>query len=105
MIVNKGLIAAATLLSAALLAPTLAHDDYGDHAEHGRFNHDLDEAHHRPHQEGFYSSTEHRAYQRALPYLHEDYDDHLGNAHDHYEWHPWWLAARWVVIPPRVLTG
>ena len=98
MIVSKALIAAAALLSAALVAPTLAHDDYGDNVEHGPFNHDPGEAHHRSHEESFYSSAEHRAYHRALPYLHEDYDDRQGIAHDHYEWHRHhggWRYDRW----------
>jgi hypothetical protein len=45
MIVNKALIAAAVLLFTAPVAPALAHDDDGDHLEHGRFHRDLRDAH------------------------------------------------------------
>ncbi len=51
MIVNKALIAAAVLLFTAPVAPTLAHDDYGDHVEHWRLHRDLSEAHRRAHEE------------------------------------------------------
>jgi hypothetical protein len=87
MIVNKALIAAAVLLFTAPMVPALAHDDYGDHAEHWQLHRDLSEAHRRAHEEGFYSSAEHNAYHRALRDLHQDFhEDHPGNWHDHYGW-------------------
>jgi hypothetical protein len=87
MISNKALIAVAVLSFTVPVAPALAHDDYGDHVEHGQHHQDLSEAHRRAHEEGFYSRGEHNAYHRALRDLHQDFhDDHPGNWHDHYRW-------------------
>ena len=91
MIANKALIAAAILSFTALAAPALAHDDYGDHAQHWQLHRDLGDAHRRAHEEGFYSWSEHNAYHRALRDLHQDFhEDHPGNWHDHYRSRPYY---------------
>ena len=68
-------------------------DDYGrharDHRAHLSFHREVNEAHRRAHEDGFYSQAEHRAYHRALRDLHGDFhEDHPGTRHDHYR--RWW---------------
>ena len=93
MTMTKALMAAAPLVLTAAAMPALAHDDSGssynrharDHAAHYRFHREVNEAHQRGHEEGFYSNAEHRAYHRALRDLHGDFhEEHPGTRHDHY---------------------
>ena len=65
--------------------------DYGwyqhqqDHAEHGYFHDEVDAAHERAHERGFYSEEEHDGYHRALRQMHDEFhDDHPGTRHDGY---------------------
>jgi hypothetical protein len=96
MTLGKTLIATAVFVMAAPLTAAFAHDDeYGrharDHRSHLSFHREVNEAHRRAHEEGFYSDTEHRAYHRALRDLHRDFhEDHPGTRHDHYTWRRYW---------------
>ena len=92
MAITKALTVAAVLLLTTAVAPAFAHDDQDDHEDHWRIHRDLSEAHQRAHEEGFYSSAEHRAYHRALRDLHENFhEDRPGTWHDHYYgWRRWW---------------
>lgn len=95
------------LLSAATMAPALAHDDEGylneshaaDHREHYRYHEQLSDAHQRAHEEGFESRAEHRAYHHAQRNLHEDFhEDHPNTWHDHSRrhygyWRHWYGGA------------
>ncbi len=76
---RKLILTAAALALSAPLAPALAHDDnyYGGYSAHARVHDELEDAHERAHEEGFYSPEEHRAFHRALRYLHHEYhEDH-----------------------------
>jgi len=85
---KRGARAAALALSAAAV-PASAHDDDYDHGQHYRFHREVNEAHQRAHEYGFNSEAEHRAFHRALRYLHRDFhEDHPGTWHDHYR--RWW---------------
>src|SRR5262245_60275906 len=88
MPIGRALIAAAVLAISAPATAALAHDDYGrharDHRAHWKFHHEVNDAHRRAHEEGFYSRSEHRAYHRALRGLHGDFhEDYPGTRHDH----------------------
>jgi hypothetical protein len=69
---RKILLMAAVVLSVPVV-PALAHDDedYG-YTSHDRFHDQLDDAHERAHEYGFYSRGEHRAYHRALRDIHNE---------------------------------
>jgi len=93
MTIGKALLAAAVLALAVPATAALAHDDDNynqhqrDHTAHYGFHRDVNEAHQRAHEQGFYSRWEHRAYHRALRDLHgEFHEDHPGTRHDHYTW-------------------
>ena len=66
-------MAAAALALSAAATPALSHDDSDssynrharDHTAHYRFHREVNDAHRRAHEEGFYSGAEHRAYQHA----------------------------------------
>ena len=97
MTMTKTIITAAALALSAAATPAFAHDDSDsyynqharDHAEHRQFHREVNEAHQRAHENGFYSEAEHRAYHRALRDLHGDFhEDHPGTRHDHYR--RWW---------------
>jgi hypothetical protein len=78
MTIGKALIAAAALALAAPTTKALAHDDdnYGYYGGgHRQFHDELSEAQQRAHEEGFYSREEHRAFHRALRYLHHEYHE------------------------------
>jgi hypothetical protein len=77
MIMHKAILTAAALALTAPLAPALAHDDdnYNRYSAHSRFHDELGEAHERAHEEGFSSWEEHRAFHRALRYLHREYHE------------------------------
>lgn len=87
--IKRFLISAAAL---ALVAPGAAlAQDYDwyqhqqDHAEHGNFHDEVDAAHERAHEQGFYSREEHEGYHRAVRGLHDEFhDDHPGTRHDGY---------------------
>ncbi len=72
MTLRKILLMAAVVLSVPVV-PALAHDDedYG-YTSHDRFHDQLDDAHERAHEYGFYSPGEHRAYHRALRDIHNE---------------------------------
>jgi hypothetical protein len=72
MTLRKILLMAAVVLSVPVV-PALAHDDedYG-YTSHDRFHDQLDDAHERAHEYGFYSRGEHRAYHRALRDIHNE---------------------------------
>ncbi len=74
---RKLILTAAALALSAPLAPALAHDDYsyGGYSGHERFHDELEDAHERAHEEGFYSPEEHAAFHRALRYLHREYHE------------------------------
>ena len=88
----KQLVLSAAIL--ALVAPAAARaqdgdwDDYRhqqDHAEHGGFHDDADNAHEQGHERGFYNRAEHGGYHEALRDLHgEFHEDHPGTRHDGY---------------------
>ena len=81
------LAAAAALLFAVPLTPAVAHDYDNGYGDHSRFHRQLEEAHERAQEEGFSSPYEHRAFHRALRYLHREYhqDDYPRG------WAcPWW---------------
>jgi len=94
MSIGKALVAAAVLALAAPATTAFAHDDDNyynqhrrDHRAHYGFHRDVNGAHRRAHEQGFYSGWEHRAYHRALRDLHgEFHEDHPGTRHDHYTW-------------------
>src|SRR5258708_31041626 len=69
---RKALLMAAVLVLSVPVVPALAHDDedYG-YNSHDRFRDQLSDPHERPHEYGFYSRGEHRAYHRALRDLHD----------------------------------
>jgi hypothetical protein len=103
MTMTKALMAATALVLTTAATPALAHEanspsyDYSynrharDHAAHYRFHREVNEAHRRAHEEGFYSNAEHRAYHRALRDLHGDFhENHPGTRHDHYRWSRYW---------------
>jgi hypothetical protein len=75
----KAILTAAALALTAPLAPALAHNDddnrYTGYSAHSRFHEELGEAHERAHEEGFSSWREHRAFHRALRYLHGEYHE------------------------------
>lgn len=76
------------LCLALSLTPAMADDDYdehaGDHHRHYRFHDRAAEVHDRAHEEGFYSRGEHRAFHRALRYMHRDFHgEHPGTGYDH----------------------
>jgi hypothetical protein len=83
------------MISAAALglaAPAAAFaQDYGwyqhqrDHAEHGSFHDEADDAHREAHERGFNSRAEHEGYHRGIEQMHEEFhDDHPGTRHDGY---------------------
>jgi hypothetical protein len=88
---NKLLFAAAALAVAAPASGALA-QEWGywgeharDHAEHGAFHDEADEAHAWAHERGFSSWGEHEAYHRALRDMHDEFhDEHPGTRHDGY---------------------
>jgi hypothetical protein len=76
----KAVLAAGALALGASLTPALAHDDddYGrnrGYSAHQRYHDELGDAHERAHEEGFSSWREHRAFHRALRYLHREYHE------------------------------
>ena len=74
----KAILTAAALAVSAPLAPALAHDDDdrdSRYSAHSRYHDELGEAHERAHGEGFESRREHRAFHRALRYLHREYHE------------------------------
>ena len=94
MSIGKALVAAALLALAVPATTAFAHDDANyytrhqrDHRAHYGFHRDVNDAHRRAHEQGFYSRWEHRAYHRALQDLHgEFHEGHPGTRHDHYTW-------------------
>jgi len=89
MTIGKALIAAAALALAAPTTKALAHDDdYGYYGgSHRQFHDEASEAHRRAHEEGFYSRAEHRAFHRALRYLHGEYHEDNPDYHGYgYRW-------------------
>ncbi len=95
---QKVILTAAALALSAPLAPALAHDDdyYGGYSAHSRFHDEVEDAHERAHEEGFYSPEEHRAFHRALRYLHREYhEDHPSYSYyrpyyyRYYGWRGW----------------
>ena len=97
MTIGKAFIVATALTIAAPVTAAWAHDDddYGQHARdhraHWTFHREVNEAHRRAHEQGFYSRAEHRAYHRSLRDLHGDFhEDHPDTRHDHYRWYRWW---------------
>ena len=73
----KAILTAAALALTVPAAPALAHGDDDDrdnrYSAHSRFHNEIGEAHERAHEEGFSSWREHRAFHRALRYLHREY--------------------------------
>src|SRR5262245_12866163 len=96
MNIGKTLIAAAVLAITLPTTATLAHDDdYGrharDHRAHWKFHREVNEAHRRAHEEGFYSRVAHSGYQPSLRNLNGGFnEDHPSTRHD-----PYALRHRW----------
>ena len=90
----KAILTASALALSASVAPALAHDGddygrYGGYSAHSRFHDEVREAHERAHEEGFSSWEDHRAFHRALRYLHRDYhEDHP--SYSYYRWRGYW---------------
>lgn len=71
----------ATLTASGLMMPLTAasaHDEdydyrYSGYGQHARLHNEFEDAHERAHVEGFESRRKHRAYHRALRYLHREY--------------------------------
>lgn len=85
----KAILTASALALSASLAPALAHDDDDGYrySNHSRYHDELGEAHERAHEEGFSSRRDHRAYHRALRYLHREYhEDHPQYSYRHRYW-------------------
>lgn len=85
----KAILTASALALSASLAPALAHDDDDGYrySAHSRYHDKLEGVHERAHEEGFSSRREHRAFHRALRYLHRDY--HEDRPHYSYRYRHW----------------
>ena len=87
----NGLMAVAALALFAAATPAAAHErdsSYNlharDHAEHRQGHRNLNYAHERAHDRGFYSGAEHRAFHRELRSSHENFhEERPGTRHDH----------------------